>query len=348
MTPFARALAVLLTVPLVALCAWMLRGVSVPVLIGALLAVVLAPLSSRLARKLGRRAAWAPGLVTVATLIVILGPTVVVGVLTFQQLRGLKASGLATSILEATGSAIHLLQRSFGWLSRLGIDMSFASLHGGFEQWVQSLLSALGDFAGGALSSAPDLVVAAFLVVLAFFYWLRDGPAFLAWLQRVLPFPHDDTLRLFGAVHDAARGIMIGQLLTGAAQAAVTLVFLFALGVPGAFLWGILAFVLSFIPLFGTTPVTLGATLYLFSQGRVVAGIVMAVGAVIIGLVDNVIRPLVASNEGKAHPLFTLVAIFGGLATMGASGIFLGPVVATLALWSIDFYSRERARADAS
>jgi predicted PurR-regulated permease PerM len=100
--------------------------------------------------------------------------------------------------------------------------------------------------------------------------------------------------------------------------------------------------VLSFIPLFGTTPVTLGAAAYLFTSGRHGAALIMLAGMVIVGAADNVVRPLVASGSGHMHPLLTLLAIFGGLAALGASGIVFGPVIAAMAAWALGYQSRSR------
>lgn len=344
MTPFARALAITLTIPAIALFGYMIRAVIVPVLLAALFAIMLSPLTARIARRLRRRGGWAPALVTLGALCVILVPTIIVVALVFQELRGIRTSAFASSLQLTIGSGIRMFQRSFGWLSRLGVDMSAASLRANVEDWAQAGLSRLGDFATEALTQTPDLIIAFFLFVISFYFWLRDGQVFTRWLKRTLPFPDEDTETMFVRTRDAAHGVVVGQLFTGGVQAGLALIFLFALSVPGAFLWGVLAFVLSFIPLFGTTPVTLGASVYLFSQGRSGAGIVMLVGLVLIGSIDNVIRPMVASGEGHMHPLLSLVAIFGGLATIGAAGIFLGPVIAALALWSLDFFGREKAR----
>jgi predicted PurR-regulated permease PerM len=86
----------------------------------------------------------------------------------------------------------------------------------------------------------------------------------------------------------------------------------------------------------GTTPVTLGAAIYLFVIGRIGAGIGMCAAAVIVGLSDNVIRPWVQSSHGGMHPLIALLAIFGGLELFGAAGIFIGPVVAAIVLWAVN------------
>ena len=348
MSSRVRSVASWLPLAALALFCWMVRPVVTPVLIAALFAVVLSPLTSRLAAGLGRRARLAPAAVTLGALLVILGPAALIGALTLAELSGVQTSGFGAALKALTGGLILLAQRVGGGLSGLGVDMSTASLRTSLEDGVQGLLVRLAGFAGQVLASTPDLMIGAFLFVIALYFWLRDGPAALRALARALPLPDEEVARLFRGVRDAARSVLISQLLTGAVQTGLTLAFLFALQVPGAFLWGVLAFVLSFIPLFGTTPVTLGATGYLFASGRHGAAAIMLVGMVVVGASDNVVRPLVASGSGNLHPLLTLLAIFGGLAAMGAAGIFFGPVVAALAVWALGYLGRLKGPAAAA
>ena len=65
----------------------------------------------------------------------------------------------------------------------------------------------------------------------------------------------------------------------------------------------------------------------------------MAVAAALIGLSDNVVRPWVQSSQTRMHPLVTLISIFGGLQVLGAAGVFLGPVIAAIAIWTVDLYA---------
>lgn len=327
---------------LAAFC-WMVGPVVTPVLLAALFAMVLAPPTARLAIRLGRRARLAPAIVTLGALVVVLVPAGLVGVWTLVELRAVESSGFAGAVKALTGALIRAAQRLGGGLSSVGVDMSTASLRGTLEDGVQGLLGRLGGYAGGVLASLPDLLVGVFLFVIALYFWLRDGQAALQALARALPFPDEETALLFRGVRDAARGVLVGQLLSGAVQTGLTLAFLFALQVPGAFLWGILAFVLSFVPLFGTAPVTLGAVAYLFTSGRQGAALVMLAGVVLIGASDNLVRPLVASGSGNLHPLLAMLAIFGGLAALGASGIFFGPVLAALAVWALGYQARLKA-----
>jgi len=322
---------------------WMVRVVIAPVLIAAVFVIVLAPVNSFFSRKLGKRASFAPLITTVLTFIVILGPATLIGVLTVQQLKAVQASGLMSSLQAMTNGLIRWTQKSGKILSVFGVDMSYGSLRETLDEATQWVLTKLGAFAAEVAANVPDLTIGVLLFVIAFYFWLRDGGSLLLWLEDVLPFPERESKRLFSALNNAAKGVVIGQLFTGAVQAGLTLIALFALSVPGAFLWGIFAFFLSFIPLFGTAPVTLGATIYLFAVGRPGSAVIMLVAVVVIGASDNVVRPLAQSSNGDMHPLLALIGIFGGLATLGAAGIFLGPLVAALALWAIEMQGRNKA-----
>jgi predicted PurR-regulated permease PerM len=132
------------------------------------------------------------------------------------------------------------------------------------------------------------------------------------------------------------RANLLGSFVTGAIQSLITVVFLVVLGVPHAWLWATLAFVLSFLPMIGTTPIAVGAALYLFASDRVGAGIAMLVGALVVGLSDDFVRPWVTSSQFDMHPVLVLLSIFGGLAAMGPAGVLLGPILAAVAIWCVE------------
>ena len=136
-----------------------------------------------------------------------------------------------------------------------------------------------------------------------------------------------------------AISFIIGQLATSAVQGGLTTLALYLFDIPSALMFGIIATLLSVLPLIGTTPVTLGAAVYLLASGRPGAAAGMAVAAALIGLSDNVVRPWVQSTNAQMHPLLTLLAIFGGIELLGAAGVFLGPVIAAMAIWTIDLYA---------
>jgi predicted PurR-regulated permease PerM len=126
-------------------------------------------------------------------------------------------------------------------------------------------------------------------------------------------------------------------------QGALTTGALLLFGVPGALALGVLAALLTFVPVVGTAPVTVGAVIYLLAVQRWAAAAGMVVAAVVIGVSDNVVRPWVQSASSPLHPLLVLLSIFGGLRVFGVAGVFLGPVVAALAVWALRVYAAEVA-----
>jgi len=101
--------------------------------------------------------------------------------------------------------------------------------------------------------------------------------------------------------------------------------------VPSALLLGLTAAICSLIPIVGTTLVWVPAAIYLMVAGHLWKGICLILwGAVVVGTVDNVIRPLVIGSKVELHPLLLLFALLGGLQAFGFIGIFIGPVVISL------------------
>jgi predicted PurR-regulated permease PerM len=141
---------------------------------------------------------------------------------------------------------------------------------------------------------------------------------------------------------ETVRGAILGTVAVAVVQGAETLLALQIFGVPGAVLFGLIAAFLSLVPLVGTMPVTIGATIYLLAENRIGAAIGMAVAALIIGTSDNFVRPFVQSRGGTMHPLMAMLGIFGGLAVMGPAGIFIGPIVSALVLWTLSFLARKQ------
>ena len=342
-----RWVAVLLIVALLGLFLWMVRSVLMPVALGGLFAVILAPLHVKLADRLGKRRRFSTPLITGGALLLIVMPLVVAGTMAVRSLKDLFGERFADSRHKLSGTVAHQLNRLSGFLEPFGVDTSPEALRHTITEQVQEVGRSLAEGMGTAVAKTPALLIGIFLFVLALFFFLRDGERLMMWCSRALPFRAKDTEELFGSVRDAVRGVVLGSILTGLLQSTLTLVSLLVFSVPGAFLWALVAFVLSFIPVVGTVPVTAGATLFLVLDDRHAAGIAMAVCAVLIGTSDNLVRPLAQDAQSHMHPLLTLLAIFGGLQAMGTGGLFVGPVIAAMVVWSIQTYAAWRQQESA-
>ncbi|WP_437830495.1 AI-2E family transporter [Sorangium sp. So ce1153] len=327
-----RWLSFTLRAGLVALFFWMVKGLLVPVLLGGLVALLVSPLQRRLAPRLGRFRKSAPAISTVGVIILVCIPLAVIIIEASASISRFFSRDWSSTIERVQG----LLNdgRITGLLNRAGL--SGDDVRNYVSDLFQRVGSSIAGFAGGMVAAVPQTIVDAFLFTVALYYLLRDGGLLLRWLLTQSPFRHEETDVLFASIQDTVHGAVLGLLATSAVQGILTTIALFVFKVPGAFLFGLLATLLSLVPMLGTTPVTLGAAVYLFIVGRVGGGIGMCVAAALIGLSDNVIRPWVQSSHGGMHPLIALLSIFGGLELFGAAGIFIGPVVAAIVLWAVN------------
>lgn len=178
----------------------------------------------------------------------------------------------------------------------------------------------------------PALVLQLVIVVLSPYFFLVDGRRFLAWIAGKLPLSLHIRTMLVASFRGATSAVVLASVAAAAVQAACLLVGYLALGVPAALFAGGAAFVLAWVPTVGTVPVWASAAVYLYLQGSPTRAVIMVVIGLVVGLVDNVVRPLVLRGRQEMHPMVSLLAVIGGLAILGVPGLFLGPLVASMAI----------------
>lgn len=334
-----RFLAVILRALFLGLFLWMVHWLLMPIVLGGLLALILYPLEKKIAPKLGRLGRFTPALLTVGAMILGVIPFIFFGIKAVSTVSQFLAHDWDPTFKKAQGFFSDNLG---GLLERFHIETG--SLRDHAESLAKNVGGSTAGWIGGVARGLPSRIIDVFLFLLALFFFLRDGRALIRWLFKLSPFPREDTQELFTSIQDTVNGAILGMLVTAAIQGALTLLALYIFGIPGAFVLGIIATVLAIIPMIGTTPITFGAAIFLFVSGKIGAGIGMTIAACVIGVSDNVIRPWVQSSRGEMHPLIVLLAIFGGIEAFGTSGIFIGPVIAAMALWIIDTYADLRIK----
>lgn len=317
----------------------MVRTLLIPVVLGALFALILFPLQKKLTQKLGRAAPYAPAIVTSGAVVLVVIPLVLIGIKAISSINQFVAKDWSAVMGQVQG---WLNRRTAPYLERFHISAD--SVQEGVESLATNVGRAIAAWFGGFATTLPGHFVGVFLFTIALYYFLRDGRSLSRLLLKFAPFPHHDTEELFASITGTVNGAILGVLVTAVIQGALTMGSLYIFRVPGAFLLGTMATIFAVIPMVGTTPVTIGAAIYLFVTGRLGAGIGMLVMAAVIGVSDNVVRPWVQSSQTTMHPLLALLSIFGGLEVFGAAGIFIGPVLAAIAVWVVDTYTELRSK----
>jgi predicted PurR-regulated permease PerM len=213
-----------------------------------------------------------------------------------------------------------------------------------------ALDSLSGPFAGGALTIARDLFMAAFgfVVMLATLYFLyRDGGKIRAVVVDVLPLDPRETGRILDILRATVFAAIVGGMLTAVLQGALGGVALAITGVRAAVLWGVVMALLSLLPFGGAAFVWLPIAVYFLVTGKAWQGwFLMAWGMVVVGLADNLFRPWIMrrAGAGDIHPLLLFFAILSGIGIFGFSGIVFGPLLVAVVLGLVRIYREHFGR----
>lgn len=197
------------------------------------------------------------------------------------------------------------------------------------------LVASASTFLFGALSAttrATAVFLFHFAVLLyTMFYFLTGGPGLLRGALAYLPLTESDKQRMLGKFVSVTRATLKGTILIGAAQGVLGGLAFWAVGVDGAIFWGTIMTILSIIPGIGSALIWLPAAIILIATGEIWRGIALIVfGALVVGSVDNLLRPRLVGQDTKMHELLIFFSTLGGLMLFGAMGFILGPILAAL------------------
>ena len=193
--------------------------------------------------------------------------------------------------------------------------------------------------AGGLLKGVAEFLFSLVITLAMLFFLLRDATSFQEALRRVLPFGAQQNERLLAITRELVAASVTATLAIAVLQGIVGGVTFALLGIQGAVLWGVMMGILALLPLVGATLVWLPAAVWLALSGSLVKGLVLAaVGVLVLGSVDNVVRPLLLSGKAQMNTLVLIVSLMGGVSAFGFIGIVLGPLVAALVTALVESY----------
>jgi len=177
-----------------------------------------------------------------------------------------------------------------------------------------------------------------FLMLYLLFFFLRDGTALLETIVGAAPIGDARERRLLNKFAEVTRATLKGTLVIGLVQGGLGGLLFWLLGISGAVLWGVVMGLLSLLPAVGAAAVWVPAAGILLFTGEFLKGLILlACGSVLIGLADNVLRPLLVGRDTQMPDYLILVSTLGGLTLFGLSGVVIGPVIAALflAVWGM-------------
>jgi len=333
-------------VALVAILGFLLYRILAPFLAPLAWAIVLAflmhPLQVRLARKCGQRRGLAAALLTVLTFVVFVGPLTLFGGAFAAQvgrLVGLLQKFVTDFKIGSVNDLTELpqAQQVLAFIEE-HVGISAEQMRGwivaGAERALEPLAALGGQAFLGALGTIVDFTIMLFLL----FFLLRDGAQILNAAVTLVPLPETRKRGLGEHIGNVTRAVVFGTLTTAAVQGASVAIGFALVGLPAPIVFGVLAAVLSVVPVGGTAFVWGPAALWLLAVGRGGAALFLFIwGALIVGLADNLLRPLLISGRTEVPTLAVFMGVLGGLAAFGLVGMFVGPLLISLTVLLVRF-----------
>lgn len=320
--------------------AWILLPFFGAVFWSAVLAIVFAPLCNALLVRLRHRRTLAALATLAIILLIVILPLALISVALVEE---------AAQVYVRLRSGDINFGRYFeqiigalppwlvGWLDGIGLN-NLAAL----QQKVTTALTqggqAIAQRAVDVGQNAFDLLVSFAVAMYLLFFLLRDGSALASSVSDSLPLDAVHKRDLFAKFTTVIRATVKGNVAVAVAQGALGGLAFWVLGIHAPLLWGVLMAFLSLLPAVGAAIVWLPVALYLLATAQVWQGVGLIVfGVVVIGLVDNLLRPLLVGKDTKLPDYVVLISTLGGMAVLGLNGFVIGPVIAAMfiSVWQL-------------
>lgn len=192
------------------------------------------------------------------------------------------------------------------------------------------------------ISGISNFFINVFILLFSMYYFFKDGKRIVEKIKTVSPLPSLHESELFDRIASMSKAIMLGVFLTAILQGMVGAVGFMIAGISNPFFWGTAIAFFSLVPLFGTAVIWVPAGIILAIMGQYGSAIfIMVWGAVVIGLVDNFVRPYLIGGKANTHPLLTFFVIIGGIWTMGLPGVIIGPLILMFLMSFFQIYQAE-------
>jgi len=335
---FFLALMVIATI----LLALVIRPVVTELLLAAVLAGVLWPLQQRLSRVFRGRRAVSAGLLSVAVVLLLIGP--IAAMLAFVISDGADGVAFVSNALHSDDVASLVNRLPEGARSAVTDAIERAPKDLGE---LMGTLKPAGDgetvaTVSKALSRTGSIVFHTVLMIIALFFMLVSGDELVRWIDNISPLRRGRTHELLTTFRRVSYAVIVSAVVTSAVQALAALAGYLIARVPSPFFFTLVTFFMAFVPAIGAAVVCLFAAALLLVTGHPYMAIFLAVwGIVVVGLVDNLVKPLLIRRGLEIHGAVVFFSLIGGLATFGAIGLLLGPLLVAFFLAVLRIYHQD-------
>jgi predicted PurR-regulated permease PerM len=334
---FRKGFLLLLVALVTVLFVHMIRVFLLTLLLAGIFTAILRPVYRTFERWFRGRRVLASATTTVLFCIVVLGP-----ILAFLVLVASQAVQVSTRVAPWVDTQLEEPSHLFERLSAIPGLKRLEPYHDEVAARVGGVVASLGEYLFKGLSSKTMGTVSFLfrfcLFLYCIFFFLMDGEKYLKRFLYYMPLTHEQEMRMLHKFTSVTKATIKGTLFIGLLQGALAGIAMGIAGIPSWIFWSAVMMLLSIVPGLGVALVWVPAAIFLLAVDRLLAGILLVVWcAVIVGSIDNVLRPRMVGRDTQMPDLLILFSTLGGLMTFGITGFLVGPVLAAIfvTLWDI-------------
>jgi predicted PurR-regulated permease PerM len=308
----------------------------VPLGWAVVLVVVFYPWHARLEQRWG--AMRAATFSTTAVTVILIVPTLLL-MMAFVR-EGIDAArGIQQAFVEGR---LPWIPRAWEWIQqRLPGEVAGVDPVSLGREAAERVATFLASQVGAVLRNVVVFLFNLFVIVFAMFYLFRDASAIVRDMRQVLPFEEGHREQLITQSRDLIFASVTSSLIVAVVQGFLGAVAFAALGLASPIFWGVVMAFFSLLPLVGAWVVWVPAALWLMVNGQMARGIILVVlGAILIGTVDNFLRPYLISGRARLSGLLVFISVLGGIGVFGMLGVILGPIVVATGASILDVYTK--------
>lgn len=316
------------------LFAWLISGYVFPIFWAVVLTILFHPIHKKIYTATKSSAVLASLLTITFILVVVLVPIYILGALVAAEAISLYASFSQSDI--SSQSILTQTEALLAPLAQFGVNIEVLQSH--IVTFVRGLTAQVGTYALDIGRATAGTFIATLLMLYILFFTLRDGESIGTRIMQALPLGDEKEKMLFSRFVAIVHAMFKGTFIIAIIQGVIGGLLFMVVGIQSAALWAFVMGLLALIPAVGPAIVWLPAGLILLATGSVWQGItVLLVGAVVISLIDNILRPILVAKDTAMSDVLVLLSVLGGLSLFGIAGIIIGPVITAffLSMWQL-------------
>jgi len=301
-------------------------------------AIIFQPIYRKILPLVKRKQALASFITVTGIVLIVLIPLIFFGIVFLRESSNLYLNAVGQSegvsvLFTLTSGLEQFINSVFP-----GFNVNISS-YVDFSQYLEAISGWFLDNVGFFFSSIFRGALSLIIMIVALYYFLKDGGRLSRALVFLSPLPDSYDKMIFSKIETAINSVIRGYIIIAIIKSLLAGIGFLFFGVPSPVIWAFVTAISSFVPVIGTGLVFAPIVLFLFITGKVFAGIGMFLwGTLIVGLVDNFIGPFLITRGVKIHPFLILVSVLGGLELFGPVGFIAGPVILSLLFSLLEIY----------